>query len=389
MDTANKYALGIDASKDKMDVCLIILFVSGEWKIKVQHKFTNSAKGFKELNTWLKKHCKELLPLTILMEATGVYHEKLAIYLTDEGYNVSIVLPNKARKFMQALGYKSKNDKIDAKGLAQMCGQFKFDKWQPMSKYFYELRQLTRHYQSLVELKTTIGNQKHAMEHGAYISKEVNRQSNKIMALAEKQITETKQAIAKHIASNEDVNRKVNHACKIKGVDILTAATVIAETNGFILFKNIAQLVSYAGYDVIENQSGKHTGKTRISKKGNSRIRRCLYMPAFVVVKYKQHPFTQLYQRVYQRTKIKMKAYVAVQKKILTMIYTLWEKDCDYINGFKGTSGNEEPRVLFPFFSEEKTNIDLKQVVPLYSSTTQDELRYNVSPEALFPLSQT
>ena len=388
METQTRYALGIDASKDKMNVCLMILQAGGEWKVKAQHKFTNNAKGFKELHQWLKKHCKEAITLRVLMEATGVYHEKLAIYLVEAGYSVSITLPNKARKYMQALGYKSKNDKIDARGLAQMCWQFQFDKWQPISKYYYELRQLTRHYQSLMELKTNIGNQRHALEHSAYISKEVISQLNKTIALIEKQITATKQAIVRHVNTNEEIKRKVSHACKIKGIDVLTVATVLAETNGFILFKNIAQLVSYAGYDVIENQSGKHNGKTRISKKGNSRIRRAMHLPAFNVVKYKQFPFAGLYERVYDRTKIKMKAYVAVQKKLLVMIYTLWTKDCDYINDFKKTSGNVEPRALFPFFVYDHNTNGAKIVVPPNSSTTQDELRYNVSPEALFPLQQ-
>jgi transposase len=57
--------------------------------------------------------------------------------------------------------------------------------------------------------------------------------------------------------------------------------------------------------DVIENQSGNHVGKTRISKKGNSRIRRILHMPAFGVVTYKEPIFLNLYTRVYTKTKLK------------------------------------------------------------------------------------
>ena len=50
-------------------------------------------------------------------------------------------------------------------------------------------------------------------------------------------------------------------------------------------------------------------------------------MPAFSVVTYKTGPFFELYERVYNRTKIKMKAYVAVQRKLLILIYTLWKKN--------------------------------------------------------------
>ena len=119
----------------------------------------------------------------------------------------------------------------------------------------------------------------------------------------------------------------MDNVCTIKGVGVITAASVIAETNGFALFKNKAQLVSYAGYDVVENQSGSSlNGKTRISKKGNSHIRRCLHFPALVAIKHNIR-FKNLYDRVFENTKIKMKGAVAVQRKLLVLIYTLYRKN--------------------------------------------------------------
>jgi len=86
---------------------------------------------------------------------------------------------------------------------------------------------------------------------------------------------------------------------------------------------------------VIENQSGNRIGKTRISKKGNSRIRRAMFMPAFGVVKAKQTVFYNLYCRTFEKHKIKMKSYVAVQKKLLTTIYALWKKDEAFDNNYQ------------------------------------------------------
>ncbi|MEI9945951.1 MAG: IS110 family transposase [Chitinophagaceae bacterium] len=58
--------------------------------------------------------------------------------------------------------------------------------------------------------------------------------------------------------------------CSIPGVGLLTAVTVLAETNGFDLIRNKKQLTSYAGLDVREKQSGTSVkGKPKISKKGN------------------------------------------------------------------------------------------------------------------------
>jgi len=146
-------------------------------------------------------------------------------------------------------------------------------------------------------------------------------------------ITET----ANHyrINSDEQLKAGTERVCEIKGVSTISLATVLAETNCFEMFSNQAQLVSYAGYDVVENQSGKHVGRTKISKKGNSRIRRILHMPALNVVNYGEPIFVNLYERVYLRTKIKMKAYVAVQRKLLCLIYALWKKGAKYQRDYK------------------------------------------------------
>lgn len=386
MEQLIKYAIGVDMAKDKFDVCLMSVDTRLVTKVKASRKFMNTLAGFKELLLWAGKHCKEQVAVQLLMEATGVYHEKLAIWLTEQGMEVFVVLPNKARKYMQALGLKTKNDSVDARGLALMCVQHQFDVWRPIGKYNYELRLLTRHYQSTQELKTVFMNQLHALEHSGYTSKKVSKQLKKSIELFEKQVKAVKKDIVDHIQGNEEVKRKVANICLIKGVDVLTVATIIAETNGFELFRNQSQLVSYAGYDVVENQSGNHVGKTRISKKGNSRIRRILHMPALNMVRFKETPFQKLYERVHEKTKIKMKGYVAVQKKLLIVMYTLWKTGRPYNKEHeeKRISGNDEQKLLFPFFSEGES----KKVVPQQSSTTQDELRYNESQEVLFPLLQ-
>lgn len=386
-----KYSVGIDVSKDAIHACISEIDSAQRVKIKSSHQFANNSKEFALMEQWLNKHKKQELPLVICMEATGIYYEKLAYYLHQRNYAVVILLPSKAKKYLHSLGLKSKNDKIDASGLARMAAEQNLELWKPMGDFFYKLRQLTRHHEQLQQSKTVFKNQLHALEHSMFESKEVAKQQNKIIELIERQIDQIAKSIEKHIKSNEEVKKKTANICKIKGVGLLTVATVIAETNGFALFKNISQLVSYAGYDVIENQSGNHVGKTKISKKGNSHIRRILHMPAFITVKYGQQPFADLFSRVYERTRIKMKGYVAVQKKLLVYIYTLWTKNEAYNPKPNKTSGNDEPKPLFLLGSEEaivRNEWDEKEIVPINTGTTQDELPCNESPEALFLLEQ-
>lgn len=158
-----------------------------------------------------------------------------------------------------------------------------------------------------------------------YLNKMVISQLTKVVKLYDKQLLELTKKINTHILSDQDVAQKAENICKIKGIAILTLSTVLAETNGFELFENYKQVVSFAGFDVVESQSGTRNGKTKISKKGNSRIRRALFMPAFTAVTHKQKPFVDLYNRTYEKHGIKMKSYVAVQKKLLTTIYHLYK----------------------------------------------------------------
>jgi transposase len=346
-----KYALGIDISMKSFHACISSIDISQRVKIKSTSSFANNLTGFQLLLKWIKKHCTDSnVPLVVVMEATGVYYEQCAMYLFKTGFAVSIVLPNKAKKYLQSTGIKSKNDKIDSKGLSRMAAEQALPLWQPMDDYYYQLRSLTRQHQSLQELKTSIANQLHGQLNSACANKIVTKQLKQLILNIDKQLEVIELAINKQIQSNDTVARKVDGICKIKGLGILTVAVIIAECNGFILFKNIKQLVSYRGYDVIEDQSGKHIGKTRISKKGNSHIRRALHMPAFNVVRYEVPPFINLYERTISRHSLKMKSYVAIQKKLLIMIYTLWMKEqtFDY-NYYQVTTGKMESEISSQF----------------------------------------
>lgn len=330
-----KYSLGLDISFETFDVNFSTIDSEQKVKVIASHKFGNNLSGFKEFDKWIDKNRKQKdIRLVITMEATGVYYENCALFLFRKGHTITVVLPNKAKKYMQSTGLKSKNDKIDAKGLARMGAEQSLRSWEPMTEFFYQLRELTRQQQCLQEHRTVLVNQIHANENGMFLNKVVMKQLEALVTVIDAQLETIDDSIKKHVASNDDVAEKVKKIAKIKGVGMLTIATLIAETNGFALFSTSPQLVSYAGYDVVENQSGNHNGKTRISKKGNSRIRRALHMPALSVVRWKQTTFLNLFERTLEKHKLKMKSYVAVQKKLLVVIYSLWKKNEEYDNNY-------------------------------------------------------
>lgn len=382
MVTPLKYSVGLDFSKADIKACISVISSDQKVAVKATRTFTNTLKDAENADTWIKKHCKLNIPVVITMEATGNYYEIFALFLHRKGYYVSVVLPNKAKKYMESRGLKTKNDPVDAKGLSQMGAEQRLDQWEPLSEAYYQLRLLTRHYESLVAQKTQIDNQMTSQQSGMYISSKVIKHMRQLIELIEKQKKETLKLAEQIVNEDQYLKERFAKILKVKGIGFVTLAAVVAETSAFSLIKSHRQLTSYAGYDVIENASGKRVGKTRISKKGNSHIRRAMHMPALNMVRYKNKDFTDLYNRVYGRTNIKMKAYVAVQRKLLILIYTLWKKNEDYVEDLKTTSGNDETKLLFSVGFEKAGD---KKVVPTKKArTTQDELPCNELTEVLF-----
>ncbi len=79
-----------------------------------------------------------------------------------------------------------------------------------------------------------------------------------------------------------------------------------------------------------------------------------------------------------------MKGYVAVQRKLLILIYTLWKNNVDFDPDYQKNSGNDESKSLFSLGFEKS----VKKVAPGDPKATQDELPCNESPEVLFSLEQ-
>ena len=294
-----RYSVGIDMAKKDFKACLCVIDHQQKVTIKASRTFANSPKAFPVFLQWAMKGSKESIPVTFTVEATGVYHEPLAWFLYQQKQTVAIVLPIKAKRYLQSLGHRSKTDTIDAKGLAQMGAEQQLTPWQPISKTLYILRSQTRHLESLQNTKTILNNQLEACQHGIFAVKEVVKSLRKSIKHLDKEIATIKTTIITTLQQDDELRSKSEKIISIKGVSWITAAVVIAETNGFALFENQRQLTSYAGYDVVENQSGQYRGKSRISKKGNTHLRRAMHMCSLVVVSHQVAPFDSLYQRVY------------------------------------------------------------------------------------------
>jgi len=319
--------MGIDCSKKDFAVTFSVCDAMHEVSHRGSRVFSNTRSGFNELKGWIIKHHNPSLPLICVIEATGVYHEDLVYYLYDNDYDVSVILPKRAKDFSKTMKVKRVTDKIASQYLAVMGLEKKLDIWQKPDPIFVRIKRLNREKERIQENITQLKNQLEAEQHSYYVDKGTVTRIKGTLNLLNKQRKEVIQQIKYIVDGNQELKGKIDKLCTIPGIGLLTACAVVGETDGFKDVRNQRQLVSYAGYDIMNHESGTSVKtKSRISKRGNKRIRKAMHMPALSAIRCNQH-FKSLHQRITARTGIKMKGVVAVQRKLLVLLYTLWIND--------------------------------------------------------------
>ena len=330
-----KQVVGVDVSKDTLSVCYGTADLQQNQEITEPVTFTNNPNGFQELMSFAKKKRRQLkAPFYFVMEATGIYYENLAYFLNEKHQKVIVLLPNKAKNYSKTLSIKSKTDPLDARMLTQFGLERQMQLWSVPSPLMKAIKTLTREYQSKKDLAAKIKNQMHAEEYSHKPLKESLKRNRAILFFIEKQLMEIELQIKELVIQDDDLNDRINKVDKIEGVGFMTIVSIISETNGFALIENAKQLASYAGLDVVYNESGIKRHKTTISKKGNKHLRKAIYMPAISACKYNPK-LKALYSRIVSKRGIKKIALIAVARKLLLLIYTIFTKNVEYIPDYK------------------------------------------------------
>ena len=322
--------VGVDISKEDFHVCIKEKNIDGIVKIKGSRSFPNNVKGFIELVKWVSKRTQPDNRVEYIMEATGTYFENLAYFLHEKQCLVSVVLANKIKYYAKSLNLKTKTDKVDAAMIAGIGIERDLPKWKPMSKSFKELRDLCRELLSLKKEKSRSKCQLHAMEYSHEKTTSVLKIKKTQIEFYENSIIEIELEIKRIINADLELKERIEKIATVKGLGLITIVIVLCETNGFELFNSIRQVVSYSGLDVQMKESGNFKGKTRISKKGNARIRQCLFMPALTATMHNEK-IKALYDRINEKNPdIKKKGVVAGMRKLLILIFVLWKKNEEY-----------------------------------------------------------
>jgi transposase len=302
-------SLGLDVSKLKFDACL-----SREGGKFRHHVFPNSPSGFAQLSAWLTKYKVERVHACL--EATGTYGEALSTYLHEAGHTVSVINPAAIKAYGESHLSRTKTDKADATLIARFCEERRPPAWQPLPAEVRELQALARRLDALVEMR---GMEANRLEVAG--TRAVKESLTEHVAYLDSEIARTQKLIRSHIDSHPGLRGQRDLLLSIPGIGETTAAKLLGEIMDVKLYRSARQLAAFAGLTPRLHESGSSIRrKARLSKSGAPRLRKALYFPALVAMKYNPQ-IKALGARLKDRGKCPMEIIGAAMRKLVHIAY--------------------------------------------------------------------
>lgn len=298
---SSKVYVGIDVSKDKVNVCF--------WP--KNKRFIYSQEDFEKL----AKKIVVAGPQLVVMEATGGYERPIRYLLANLGIPVAVVNPRQIRDYAKAMGKLAKTDDIDAQVIAQFAEHFKPQPSQYDCEEQRLLRELLARRRQLVAMRTSEANRRQQA-----IAPRVQQDIADHLCYIDRQITEIDHDIDDYIEKLPEYREKDEYLQSIPGVGKQTARTLISELPelGDLNRQKITALVGLAP---MNHDSGKMRGKRAI-RGGRAHVRCALYMAIFSAIRF--NPIIkEIFWRLRNAGKPYKVAITACMRKLLIMANSL------------------------------------------------------------------
>lgn len=303
-------AVGVDCAKRTFDIAVL----QDNQRFRTKAKLPNTDAGFIQFEQWLEKHAEKAC--WVVMEATGTYYEALAEFLYARGYKVAVLNPAIIHAYGKEDLRRVKTDKADAKLIAQYGAdrQHKLREWAPLPPSVRRLRALVRRLEDLKEMRQMESNRLEVCD----VS--VQQSLRSMIDSLDQQIEQTKNAIRQHIDDDPDLRGKRDLIVSIDGLSDASAAFLLAELGDPLAYKGARAIVAFAGLNPVPDQSGDYSGPTPISKTGSARLRKSLYMPGLVAIRFNSVIKAQS-ERLRAKGKAPKQIICAAMRKLLHLVY--------------------------------------------------------------------
>jgi transposase len=299
MPNDKEHFVGIDVSKDKLDVAIY-----GE---KKGQEVANHKKGIAKL---VRQMCA-WRPKRIVVEATGGYEEALVLALFEAGLPVALVSPQRVRQYARAKGRLAKTDQIDAQILAEYGKNI-----QP--RLFVGKSEERKRLSALVGRRKQLNDMLQAEKNRLRtISVEVKHSVERVITCLKAEMDKLEEEIHQFMKAHEEFGEQEKLLRSAKSIGPVTAATLLADLPelGTLDRKQIAALVGVAP---MNRDSGRKRGY-RKTKGGRPDVRRALDMSTLTGIRYNPVLKPQ-YDQLVKRGKEKKVAITACMRKMLTIL---------------------------------------------------------------------
>ncbi|TBU84028.1 IS110 family transposase [Pseudomonas daroniae] len=303
--------VGIDVAKHTFDIATL----QANGKHRTKAKLANDPKGFEVLLQWLNKHAEA--QAWIVMEATGIYHEALAEWLYERGYQVCVLNPAQIAFYARSQLQRVKTDKVDAKLIADYGHrhQKELRAWKPEQPSIKRLKALTHRLKDLQELEQMEQNRLDVTSDA-----KVAASIQSVLGHIRQQIADTLKAIKQHFDDNDDLRGQRDLLKSIDGIADRTAALLLAELGDIRRFDDSRAVTAFAGLNPRLQESGKHKGHVRISRMGSALLRGGLYLPAVTSLTYNS-AIRAMAERLRAKGKTGKQIVCAAMRKLLCIAY--------------------------------------------------------------------
>ncbi|VTX92617.1 Transposase [Neisseria subflava] len=298
--------IGLDVSKDTIDATLITTKGSKDYI-----KISNNIQGFENLINWIKT--KRIRKIAISMEATGIYYEQAAEYLSAL-YTIFVINPLKIKEYAKSQFSNTKTDKADSKLIAEFANRH-LDKLTP----FRPSENPTLY--KLINLLQQLKEQQKETQNRLHTAKDIYIKSTHeaIIELLEEKIDQTSKRIEGMIKQKESLNIEYQNLQTIPAIGKETAVILLRHLTDKN-FETANKFVAFAGLSPKIEQSGTSVKKNgRLSQYGHRQLKRALFMPALVA--YRMNVFPQLVSNLEAAKKPKMIIIVALMRKLAKMAF--------------------------------------------------------------------
>lgn len=308
--------IGIDVSKNKLDLCWIRDPAKGKIKTRV---FDNRHTAYPKLLEWvIKQTGADPDSLHVYMEATSIYHEPLARWLYQTGVHVYVLNPAQVRDYAKSLGSRGKTDKKDSKILAQYGAERRALPWQPEPEEIRELRQLTLRLETV---KADIQREQNRREKAAFSHEEQTLASiDQVLVALQQEARRLEQQVDDHFNRHDHLKRDKALLESVPGIGPVVSRHLLVMLRSRP-FKSARQAAAFLGLVPVHWDSGTSvSAPPRLSKAGNPLMRRKLYMAATVAIQH--NPIIQQQNRkLLARGKAPMAAVGAAMRKLVHIAY--------------------------------------------------------------------